>query len=134
MAVKLETQIIRTIAMFEKITKVHALDCIVTENCVYFLVNPEKVGIAVGKNGSTIKDVRRVLGKPIKIFGYFDDPEMLIKNMIPVVKNVDINNGSALISVPKEERNSVIGKNGTNIRAMRDILNRHFAIKNIRLR
>ena len=44
MSVKLGTDSIRNIAAFEKITEVHAHDCLITEECVYFLVDPEKVG------------------------------------------------------------------------------------------
>ena len=42
MAVKLETEDIRNLAAFEKITKVHARDCIITDNCIYFLVDSKR--------------------------------------------------------------------------------------------
>ena len=61
MAVKLGIDSIRTIALFEKITNVHAKDCLITDDCVYFLVDPDKIGLAIGKNGSVIKEVRKSL-------------------------------------------------------------------------
>ena len=67
MAVKFETQSIRTLAYFEKKTNVHARDCIITDDCIYFLVEPEKIGMAIGKSGSIIKDVRKAFGK--NVFG-----------------------------------------------------------------
>lgn len=134
MTVKLETPIIRTIALFEKITKVHAKDCVITDNCIYFIVDPKRIGMAVGKNGSVIKDVRRILNKHVKVFGYFKDPELFIKNMVPNINSVKVNNGSMTISVSNENKTSVIGRNGGNIKAIREILKRHFTIKNVKIR
>ncbi len=134
MAVKLGTECIRAMAVFEKITKVHARDCLITDECVYFLVDPEKIGLAIGKNGSVIKEVRKIFGKMIKLFGYSDNPKNFIKNIVPSVKSIEIDNDIITISIPMEERVTVIGKNGRNIKAIKKILKRHFAIKNLRLR
>ena len=72
MPVKLDTDIIRVIALFEKITTVHARDCLITDDFMYFLVDNDRVGLAIGRNGSNIKEMRRIFGKNIKIFGYSD--------------------------------------------------------------
>ena len=86
MAIKLETEAIRTIAAFERVTKVHARDCLMTDNCVYFLVEVKKIGLAIGKNGSVIKEMRRILGRPVRIFGYSENPEDMIKKLRKAVK------------------------------------------------
>ena len=134
MAVKLETQSIRTIATFEKLTKVHARDCLITDECIYFLVDPERIGMAVGRNGSIIKEVRRVFGKSVKIFGYYPDPESFLRGAVPNVKFLGTNDGSITISIPNDQRMSVIGRNGDNIKAIREILSRHYKVKKLRLR
>lgn len=134
MAIKLETQSIRSIATFEQLTNVHAKDCLITDDCIYFLVEPGKVGLAVGKNGSVVKRVERILGKPIKIFEFADEPEALIKNIIPHVKSIEINDRYVMVSIPTSDRSVVIGKGGGNIKAIKEFLYRHFKIKNLRLR
>ena len=134
MSVKLGIDSIRTIALFEKVTNVHAKDCLITEDCVYFLVDPEKIGLAIGKNGAVIKEVRKSLGRQVKIFGYSDKPEEMIKNLIPNIKTMTLNNGSMVISVPSDDKVSVIGKNGRNIKAIKEIMRRHFSIKYVKLR
>lgn len=134
MAVKLGIDSIRTIALFEKITNVHAKDCLITEDCVYFLVDPEKIGLAIGKNGSVIKEVRKSLGKQVKIFGYSDKPEDMIRNMIPSIKNLNFSNGVMVITVSPDDKVAVIGKNGRNIKAIKEIMERHFSIKHVKLR
>ncbi len=134
MSVKLETQSIRTIAAFEKITEVHAKDCLITDDCVYFIVDPEKVGLVIGKNGSVIKELRRVFGKTVRIFGYYDNPEAFIRNTYPTAKSMDINNGGITVTLPEEDKIAAIGKNGRNIKAVREIMNRHFSVKNLRIK
>lgn len=134
MSVKLGIDSIRTIALFEKLTNVHAKDCLITEDCVYFLVDPEKIGLAIGKNGAVIKEVRKSLGRQVKIFGYSDKPEEMIKNLIPNIKTMTFNNGSMVISIPSDDKVSVIGKNGRNIKAIKEIMRRHFSIKYVKLR
>jgi len=134
MVVKLGIDSIRTIALFEKITNVHAKDCLITEDCVYFLVDPDKIGLAIGKNGTVIKEVRKSLGKQVKIFGYSDKPEDMIRNMIPNIKNLNFNNETMVITVSPEDKVAVIGKNGRNIKAIKEIMERHFSIKHIKLR
>jgi len=134
MTVKLGIESIRTIALFEKITNVHARDCLITEDCIYFLVNPEKIGLAIGRNGSVIREVRNILGRQVKLFGYSDNAEDMIKNMIPNIKNMTFNDGNMIISVPTEDKVAVIGKNGRNIKAIKEIMKRHFSIRYLKLR
>ena len=134
MAVKFETQSIRTLAYFEKKTNVHARDCIITDDCIYFLVEPEKIGMAIGKSGSIIKDVRKAFGKNVKVFGYYPDPEEMVRSMMPGIKNIDMSSDSMVITIPRDERVAAIGRNGSNIKIVREIMNRHFSVKNLKLR
>ena len=134
MTITLETDVIRMVALFEKVTNVHAKDCIITDRCVYFLVDPKKVGSAIGKSGSTTKNLSRSIGKAVKVFGYASKPDELIRNIIPNIKSIDINGDTMVVSVPSEERMNVIGGGGRNIKFIKEVLNRHFEIKNFRLR
>lgn len=134
MAVKLGIESIRAIALFEKVTNVHARDCLIADDFVYFLVDPDKIGLAIGKNGSVIKEVRRLLGKQVKLFGYNNKPEEMIKNMIPNIKNMNVNDGSMMISISPQDKVTVIGKNGRNIKAIKELMKRHFSIDYIKLR
>ena len=128
MSVKLETKDIRTIAAFEKITKVHPKDCLITEEQIYFLVDPDKIGFAIGRGGIVIKEVRRVLGKPVKLFGYHDNAEEFIKGIAPSIKTIEKSNDTISVSLPVKDKVVLIGK------AVKTMLERHFQIKNFRVR
>jgi len=134
MAIKLTTDHIRIVGIFERLTGVHVKDCLMDEECVYFLIEPGKMGMAIGKNGNTIKSVSRTLGKSVKIFEYADNPERMIKNLIPHIKSMEFNSNTVVVSVPASEKSTVIGRNGRNIKMIREFLKRHFKIDNLRLR
>ena len=134
MSIKLATQNIRDIAVFERITKVHAKDCIRAESCVYFMIEQGKSGLAIGKNGKVAKNVGSVIGKPVKVFEFATDAETMVKNMIPTAKSVEVNGDSVTVSIPKTDRSVVIGRNGRNIKVIKEFLKRHFKINYLRLR
>lgn len=134
MTIKLQTQNIRDIGVFERVTTVHVKDCIRDESCVYFMIETGKSGLAIGKNGAVIKNVSRVLGKTVKIFEFAQDAETMVKNMIPTAKNVEVGNGSVTVTIPNSDRSVVIGRGGRNIKVMKEFLSRHFKINYLRLR
>ena len=127
-----DTDIIRVINAFENITGTEVRDC-VCSNVVYFLVNPGKMAITIGKNGQNIKIAERMLRKPIKIFEWSEDCEQFIKNMIPSVQKINLNGDKATISIEKENRGVVIGKKGANIKIIREFLARNSNIKELKL-
>jgi N utilization substance protein A len=134
MTVKLDTENIRTIVMFQKVTKVHARDVLIGDSCVYFLIDPRMMGLAIGKNGSNIKEIRKIMEKNVKIFGYSRVPEEFIRNMIPKAKSIELSNGSAVITVQPGDKTAVIGKNGENIKAVKTLVKRYFQINHVKLR
>jgi len=127
-----DTDIIRVINAFENITGTEVRDC-VCSNVVYFLVNPGKMAITIGKNGQNIKIAERMLRKPIKIFEWSEDCEQFIKNMIPSVQKINLNGDKATISIEKENRGVIIGKKGANIKIIREFLARNSNIKELKL-
>jgi NusA-like KH domain protein len=134
MPVKLGTDTIRTIAAFEKMTKVQPKDCIIMDDSIYFLVGPDRIGFVIGRNGSNIKEVSRAFGKNVRLFAYQQSPEEMLKSMVPTAKSIDVSNGTASLQIPQSDRVSVIGRKGRNIKAIREIMDRHFAIKHVKLR
>ena len=127
-----DTDIIRVINAFENITGTEVRDCVCSDT-IYFLVNPGKMAIAIGKNGHNIKTAEKMLKKPIKIFEWSDDCRQLIKNMISTVQKIDINGDKATVTIETESRGAVIGKKGSNIKIIREFLERNSNIKNLKI-
>ena len=134
MAIKLTTEHVRVVGTFERLIGVHVRDCLLGEDTVYFLIEPGKMGMAIGRNGIKIKSVSMTLGKKVKIFEYSDTLEGMVRSLIPCANSVEINNGAVTVSVPSSERSAIIGKGGSNIKMIRQFLERHFNVKNLRLK
>ncbi len=134
MSVKIGNEEIQTLAIFEKATGTYARDCIKDGDSIYFVVEKGKMGTAIGKGGVNVKRVREILRKDIKIFEYSPQPEEMIKNMIPAVKEVEIKGEEAVITVDSKDRSAVIGKGGKNIKIIKELVSRHFKIKNVRIK
>lgn len=134
MVIKLETDGVRAIAAFQKVTGVGAKDCLITDTFIYFLVEPGRLGRAIGRGGSSIKELRRVFSKPVKVFEYSEGLEGMVRNMIPGAGRIEITGEDIMVSVPEDRRPEVIGRGGRNIKAVREFLSRHFGRKRLILR
>ncbi|MGZ4923051.1 MAG: NusA-like transcription termination signal-binding factor, partial [Halobacteriota archaeon] len=92
--VKLTTEGIRYIALFESLTQAVARDCYIDDenDRVIFVVKKGDMGLAIGKNGNNINRVKRSIGKHIEIVEFSDDVEEFIANALqPVsVKKVQV--------------------------------------------
>jgi NusA-like KH domain protein len=127
-----DNDIIRVITAFENITGTEVRDCVCSE-VIYFLVNPGKMALAIGKDGHNIKTAEKMLKKPIKIFEWSEDSEQFIKNLIPSVQKIDINGDKVTLAIDMETRGMVIGKKGCNIKIIREFLERNSNIKGLKI-
>ena len=83
-AIKLTTDQIRLISLFQKITKTTARDCLDDEkqDKIIFVVNEGKMGLAIGKGGSNIKTLQNILKRHVELVEYFADPIKFLTNVL----------------------------------------------------
>jgi len=100
-----DTQMIRTLNMFESITDVEARDCIIKEQEAYFIVPNGKAGMAIGKGGKVVQRVQDQLGKTVKIYEYNDNVGAFVNNLVPGdIRGVDIEDKKVTIDVPNSNK------------------------------
>ncbi len=138
MTITYTTNTIRMLTLFENITNVAVKDCFVNEDTVYYVVEEGKIGLAIGKGGNSIRHVEKVLGKKVKVYEYSSDVVKFIKNLIPIVKEVNIlkedDKTIAEIKVNKQDRGIIIGRGGEKIKIYKEILNRIHNIADLRMK
>lgn len=139
MKVEFDTEAIRLINLFENLTQVNVRDCLVDKetNTVYFIVEEKEAGIAIGKSGSKIKIIERLLNKRIKVFEYSRDLRKFVKNLIPSAINVEVHDGkerTVVVSVDKVEKSVVIGRDERNLKIYKKLLQRSHRVKNLIVR
>ena len=138
MTVKFDTETIRLINFFENFTGVSVRDCLVDCDCIYFIVEEGKVGIAIGKNGSSVKNIERMIKKNIKLFEFSRDLKIFIKKLIPQANDVKIKNDNdrivVEIKVEKKDKALVIGRDGRNIKVFKELLQRSHNVNELLVR
>jgi transcription termination/antitermination protein NusA len=137
--VKLTTEGIRYIALFESLTGAIARDCYVDDenDRVIFVVKKGDMGLAIGKNGNNINRVKRSIGKHIEIVEHSDEVDEFVANALqPVfVKKVQVvvkeNRKLAYVEVMSKDRGIAIGKNGRNIQKAKVLGQRHYGLEDV---
>lgn len=135
MTIVFTTDTIRLLTLFENVTNVPVRDCFVDNDVVYYIVEEGKIGLAIGKNGNSVKNIEKITGKKVKVYEYSLDVIKFIKNLIPRCKEVEIVNKddkpTIEVRVDKKDRGYVIGRGGENIKIYKEILKRVHNISNL---
>ena len=112
LTIKLTTDQIRLMSLFQNVTKTNAHDCIddVKKDRIIFVVNEGNMGLAIGKNGSNIKS-----------------------KLVNEVKLNTMQDGSlqATVIVDQNKKGLVVGREGRNAEKARLLSKRYFNITNI---
>ena len=133
MKVHLDTNKIRMISLFQKLTGAHVLDSLENDN-IYFVVAKGDYGLAVGKNGSKIKNAEKVFKKPIKLFEYSPDLDTFIKNMIPETKEIIKKDDDIEVRIAGSDRAKVIGRAGYKVKVIHYFLKRLHDVENFKVK
>ena len=103
-------------------------DCFEYDDRIIFLVNKDDIGRIIGESGSKINGLRRELNKNIDIIAYNSDFTEFIKNIFYPVPILLANVKDAKIEIIVEKKNigRAIGRQGSNLKKIKFILDRHF--------
>jgi len=139
-AIKLTTDQMRLMSLFQNVTGATARDCVEDEkqNRVIFVVNSGKMGLAIGKGGSHIKNLQNIVKKNVELVEYDDDPAKFLTNILnsKLVSEVKINkraDGSmqAIVLVDPRKKGIVVGREGRNAEKARLLARRYFDITSV---
>ncbi len=135
--IKLSTDGIRYIALFESTTGAGIKDCIVEDDRIIYVVKTGEMGAAIGKNGDHINRVKKSVDKHVELVEYSDDPEKFINNVIgsASVKSVDLvskqDKRLAYVDVSDNDKGLAIGREGKNIEKVKMLMQRHHDIDDV---
>ncbi len=138
--IKLTSDELRLMSLFQSITSATARDCIVDEKMdrVIFVVNKGQMGLAIGKGGATIKQLQNVVAKKVELVEFSDDAAEFIRNMLnsDMVSEVKINERmdgtkQAIVVVDAKKKGAVVGREGRNAEKARLLAKRYFQITSV---
>jgi len=139
-SIKLSTDQMRLISLFQNVTKATARDCLddEKENRIIFVVNEGKMGLAIGKGGSNTKTLQNILKRNVELVEYFDDPIKFLKNILnpKLVNEVKLDtkpdgSSQAIVIVDHGKKGLVVGREGRNAERARLFAKRYFDISSV---
>jgi len=140
MKLNFDTDTIRLMTLFENMMHVRVKDCVLdsTNNTVYLIIEEGMLGMAIGKNGNSVKYAERMIGKTIKLFEFSSNLVEFVKKIIPQttairVRNED-NKVTVEIRVEKKNRPIVIGREGRNLKLYKELLKRNHMVDDLVVR
>ena len=146
--VRIDRESMELISLFNNISGAIIKDCLVfkspenSSEVIIFLVKKQDVGKAIGKAGEHVKDLMAKLQKKIDVIPFSADIDEFIqfilnttKNSIKVqsieVKESKIGKKTIIISVRPQDRGKAIGKDGSMIKKIKELVLRHFEVNNV---
>jgi len=139
-SIKLSTDQMRLMSLFQNVTKATARDCVEdeTQNKIIFVVQEGKMGLAIGKGGSNIKSLKYIIKRNVELIEYFDDQIKFLNNILnpKFVNEVKLDtkaDGSshAIVIVEHGKKGLVVGREGRNAEKARLFAKRYFNISNV---
>ncbi|MHA2181494.1 MAG: NusA-like transcription termination signal-binding factor [Promethearchaeota archaeon] len=146
--IKIDRKSMELISLFNNISGAIIKDCLIFKNQDYnseviiFLVKEEDVGKAIGKAGEHVKDLKSKLNKKIDVIAFSEDLNRFIKNILQTTKNsiviqdIEVKESrnlkkTVIITVRPQDRGKAIGKEGSMIRKIKELVLRYFEVDNV---
>ena len=146
--IKIDRSSMELISLFNNISGAIIKDCMVFKSpenygeVIIFLVKKQDVGKAIGKNGENVKDLMSKLQKKIDVIPFSENLEEFIQFILNTSKNavkvqsIEMRESknqkrTVIITVLPQDRGKAIGKDGSMIKKIKELVLRHFQIDNV---
>jgi len=140
--IKLSSDQLSLMSMFQGMTGATARDCVIDDkrDRVIFIVAQGQMGLAIGRDGASVKKIERAVRRPVEVVEWADDIEGLVKNSlgakflqeVRVSDRLDGTKGVVVI-VDSRKKGAVLGLGGKNAEKVRLLAKRYFEISNVQI-
>ena len=133
MARVLDQEAMGLMMLFEKISGAGARDLIQGETLT-IIVEPGKMGLAIGKEGRTLTRLENTFKKQVKLIEYSEDVGQFIRNAVkPLFKfDVEVQEKKVIIKGhDTKTKGLLIGREHANLNRLKELVKRHFDVEDI---
>ena len=138
MKVKFDTELLKVMSTFDKITRVAVKDCFSddVQGRLVFIVPQGKLWAALGSKGANIARLEKALNRKVKIVEFNPDKVEFVKNMAFPCSLKDAREEDGVITLVADDsrtRGVLIGRNASNLRNLEKNVRRFFDVKEIKV-
>mgnify|MGYP001608240072 CR=1 FL=1 len=137
MRLKLDPETAAFCRLFEDCSGVFAKDCFFDgQGTVYFVVAPDDMGKALGKQGSTVKRFQQAVSRSVRVVPFAEDAVTFVKNVIAplqVAEIVETENSLILKDTQKKTKSLLIGRDGKRLQLINRAVQRFFPGKEVKV-
>ncbi|MFC1648546.1 NusA-like transcription termination signal-binding factor [Nanoarchaeota archaeon] len=133
---KYDTDLIKKITLFEKVTQSNVKEAFYLKDRLTFIVEPGELGKALGRNKENIRKLNSMFKEKLKIVEF--TPEMLdfIVNFLKPLQIQDIEESDGIVTIQGGDpavNGLIIGKRAQNLRALEEVVNKYFEVTEIKV-
>lgn len=138
--VTIDNKILGYIALFEKIGRIELKECLENEDMILFIVGERKLSELFKRNPDIISQLKEKVNKHILVAESSRDLLTYVKNLFfrYGVKEIYLTWKTGqidiLVSVEQSEVGKAIGKEGRNIKLMKEAVSRYFNVKSLNIK
>ena len=136
MRIKYTKELMDSMNIFSRVTHALVKDCFESEGVLYFVVQPGQIGKAIGKGGSTIRELQNKLKKDIKLIEFNPNVKEFIKNVVHPLRVDSVDEEDNVVVLRSEDRRVkglLIGRNAKNLNMLKAVVRRYFEIEDIKV-
>jgi N utilization substance protein A len=133
---KLDSDLIKVLSMFQAVTRAQPRDVVETEERMIFIIEPNQIRKAIGKNGENVRRLEKSLNRKIKIVEFNSEVTKFVRNLIYPAKTTDVaQDGETITITPADSmsRGRIIGRGAQTLREYERIARRYFEVKEIKV-
>ncbi|GIU69935.1 MAG: hypothetical protein KatS3mg002_1171 [Candidatus Woesearchaeota archaeon] len=131
-----DVDLIKTINLFENITKARVKDAFYMKELLTFIVFEGDMFKALGKNLENLKKIESMLKKKIKIVEFSNDLIKFITNLLYPYRVDSVTLDGKIVTIKDEDKKTkglIIGAKAQNLRIYESIVKKYFDIEEIKV-
>lgn len=136
MRIKYTKELLGSMGVFARLTGTAVRDCFEMDGVLYFVVEPGEIGKAIGKGGSTVRELQERLKRRIRIIEFHPEIQEFVKNAIYPLKVDSVERQGEILVLKSADRGIkglLIGRNAKNLNMLKDVVRRYFTVEDIKV-
>ena len=129
-----DAQTLKIIVFFEKVTGARLKDYLPEHSL--FIVEQGEMGKAIGRNAANVRRIEQLLKKGVQLVEFNGNLGQFIKNIVHPAEILTVEEQDGIVTLRGRDMKSkgmIIGREHSKLNLLKEIVKRHFPVKDIKV-